>query len=1028
MTVPEMSIRRPVATLVVLAALFVLGAIALDRLPLAFMPATEERSLFVIAEYPGASPAAIERLIVRPLEDALSGMSGMIHMWSHCGDDGGRVHLSFAWRVDMPAARAEVRDRVERVRRELPQDLERVVISPSWDPRSTGESVVEARIASGRNLSSDYDLLDRKIVRPLVRIPGVASVILDGVNPREVRINLRQEALRRFNLDPRRVLRSLRDNGEDRSLGVVREGEQRFLLRAPAAVKGLAAIADLPIIGTALTVADVADITFAEAPREYGRHLDGAFAIALEVVKEPSANAVEVTRAVRARLDSMAEDSELEGINVLVWHDQGEEITKTIRDLEQTGIMGAVLASIVLFLFLRSVPATLVAVACIPLSLLVACGVVWLQGRTLNTLTLLGLIVGVGMLVDNAVVVMENVHRYQEKGLESRGASLLGAREVSLAVIAATLTSVIVFSPLLFNKPTMMNVILKELAMTVCATLLASLLVSQTLIPIAASRMATYAPGADRAKLPMARLQRAYARAMRLTLRHLWLAPLLGVAVLASAIYPFQHIEKNFETNQSEMFVGIQYNISEPLSLDEKEILVNAVETQLRPHQSELEVKSIYSFWSAGFTTTRLYMTDGHNNEAQMATVRSRLPELLPQIPGLQLEVMDSTPFWQRNRGKRITAQLVGPDSEALADLAAEGRRLIEAIPGFTNAYTSTEGGSLEIHTRVDRERARAYGIAVEQPAEVLSLTLRGRDLPVLTTPSGDVRVRLVLEDGAIRGLDDLKSVALLRASLAPVPVETVATFGVVKSAEGIQRDDKVTGVWVGARFEEGTKEERTKQLQDALSTIALPPGFQWDFLSFASQREESQREFLTNLALALGLVFAVMAALFESMRQALSLMVALPFAVAGAFWALYATGTDFDQPASVGLLLLLGIVVNNGIVMIEHINHYRRRGMDRPAAMIRGGAERLRPILMTALTTLIGLVPMAVQQPSLGGIYYYSLALVIMGGLTISTILTALLLPATVCIAEDLPAWARRRIQGAGRRLSRPWRPATGT
>jgi HAE1 family hydrophobic/amphiphilic exporter-1 len=282
--------------------------------------------------------------------------------------------------------------------------------------------------------------------------------------------------------------------------------------------------------------------------------------------------------------------------------------------------------------------------------------------------------------------------------------------------------------------------------------------------------------------------------------------------------------------------------------------------------------------------------------------------------------------------------------------------------------------------------------------------------------------MNLTLDEQDQESLEQLRSLPLLQAGVAggggfrartgaqaTIPLSTVADFSVVRGPEDIARDNRVTGVWVGGRYDEGVQEEWVKKCEAALDEIELPYGYEWEHHLFQHDRRESQMEFLVNLGLALGLIFAVMAALFESSRQAVSLMVALPFAIAGAAWTLYLTGTDFDQPASIGLFLLLGIVVNNGIVMISHINHYRGKGMPRREAMLLGGRERLRPILMTAITTLLGLLPMVIQKPSLAGVYYYSMALVIMGGLAISTVLTTVLLPTTVCITEDLLGWAGR-------------------
>jgi HAE1 family hydrophobic/amphiphilic exporter-1 len=406
--------------------------------------------------------------------------------------------------------------------------------------------------------------------------------------------------------------------------------------------------------------------------------------------------------------------------------------------------------------------------------------------------------------------------------------------------------------------------------------------------------------------------------------------------------------------------------------------------------------------------------------------VRRKLREIAPKIPGVRLEVQDSGRFWERNAGKRIGFRLSGPDTEVLTELALEAKRRLEQLEGLLDFYTTAEGGRFELQTRVDRDLAREYRVGVAQAADVVDYTFRGRQLARYRGREAveEVEMSLTLDEQERESIEQLKSLPLVQGGSRErrsIPLATVADFAVVRGPEDIQRDDRVTGVWVGARFEEGTEEEHVARCKAALDEIPLPYGYRWDHQQFMRPEEESQAEFLTTLLLALGLIFAVMASLFESVRQALSLMVSLPFAVAGAAWTLYLTGTDFDQPASVGLLLLLGIVVNNGIVMIAHINDYRRRGLPREEAMVRGGRERLRPVIMTALTTLLGLLPMAVQRPSLAGVYYYSMALVIMGGLLISTILTTLLLPTTVCLTEDalgavarLGRWSARSVRGA--------------
>ncbi len=1013
MTLPEIAIKRPVTTLMVLVSIVVLGAVALTRLPLAFMPDIVEPELFVHLPYENASPEQVERMVVRPVEDAVGGVKGLQSMWSNCSGDGGRIRLGFTWETDMHLARVEVWERIDRIRGDLPEDLGDIQVSTNWDSRDADQPVMEARLSSPRDLSESYDLLERKIIRPLERVPGVAQVRLDGVNPREVRINLRVADLELHGIDVRDVSRILRGGNFDQSLGRVVNGDSRWTLRTVGTLATVEQIANLPLRADGLKLSAVADVVYQEPPLEYGRHLDGDFAIGVTVAQESRANSVEVCDGLQAAVARMAADPELEGVNFLVWFSQGDEIRQTLRDLSFTGIFGSILAGIVLFMFLRRMATTLVAVACIPFSLIVTCGVIWAQGHSLNTLTLLGLIVGIGMLVDNAVVVMENIFRHREMGEDRRTAALEGSKEVSVAVVAATLTSVIVFVPLIFNKPSEMNLYLKELGVTVCLTLLASLFISQTLIPLATSWYIKSEPR-PKGRL-MLGLEDRYQALLAFGLRRWWLSPLIGLAVIASAIYPFRHIDMNFDTSRTELFVQISYEISEEMSLERKQALVTEVEGLIEPHREELLTRSIYSFWNDGWVMTRIYLLEGEANDENFAMVRARLREILPELPGVKLQVQESGQGWRRHEGRdRVAFQIVGDDTALLMNLAEQAIEELQAIPGLVDVQTRHAEAQQELHIEPDRDLASRYAVTPDQVSQVVGLTFRGRRLQRFRTADGEREMRLTLDEQQTESLDQLQNLKLQTGDGQDVPLAAVARLNQKPGREEIQRDNRLTSVWVTARYEQGTREDYTPQVEAALAGMEFPYGYSWTFGAWEQRQQEQSKEFLTNLLLALLLVFAVMAGLFESVRQALALMISLPFALAGAAWTLHLTGTGFDQPAAIGLLLLIGIVVNNGIVMLEHINQYRRGGMERTEAMLRGGRERLRPILMTALTTLIGLVPIVVQKPSLGGVYYYSMALVIMGGLAVSAFLTSVLLPTTAALSEDIFSW----LGGLPRRL----------
>ncbi|MCK4776311.1 MAG: efflux RND transporter permease subunit, partial [Candidatus Krumholzibacteria bacterium] len=619
-------------------------------------------------------------------------------------------------------------------------------------------------------------------------------------------------------------------------------------------------------------------------------------------------------------------------------------------------------------------------------------------------------------------VVMENIFRHQEMGDDQKKAARLGAKEVSTAVTAATLTSVIVFLPLIYNKPSEMNIYLKELAITVCLTLLASLFISQTLIPMATSWFIKTRPR-PRSRV-MTWAEDKYENILRSMLRRRWLTPVIGLVVVASAAWPFIKVDKNFDASQSEMFVQVRYDFSEEPSLETKEDYVTKVEAVLEPYRDEFRARSIYSFWSDRWTLTRVYLHEGQANEENITDVRRRLREVLPEYAGLKLEVMENRQFWRHDRGKRVAFQLVGEDSEVLRDLAEEAKERLAAIPGLVDPSSSNEEGGQEIHVELDRELAFRFGVMPTQPAEVVGLTFRGRRLQRFRTEDGEREMRLTLDEKESETVSQLRNLPVWTDEGEKIPLASMAAFHERLGAENIHRDNRLTSVWVGARYEEGTREQYMGPVQEAMKGMDFPYGYSWTFGKWEERRREKSMEFLVNLLLALLLVFAVMASLFESPTQAVALMVALPFAVSGAFWTLWFTGTDFDNPAAVGLLLLIGIVVNNGIVMLEHVNSYRRQGMARYDAMIKGGRERLRPILMTAITTLVSLVPIAVQKPSLGGVYYYSMALVIMGGLLVSTFLTSVLLPTTTTILEDTQGWIRRKLSTLVRRKKLAPRP----
>lgn len=1014
MTLPELAVRRPVATSMALVLVLVFGIIAALKIPLAYMPNYEQKRLHILVDYRNASAKAAERLILKPIEDAVASLNGLRYIYASAGRRGPQVSLNFYPHANIDELKAEVQDRIDRIRDQLPDDIDRIQISSQgrWD--DSAEIIMEARIASGRDLSKNYQLLEQKIIRPLQRIPGIAFVDLDGVNPREIRINLDLTALKRHQIDARTVRQILENNNKNYQIGALKDGKHVVLVRAHGAFDNLEAIRNFPLRSD-LRLADLADITFREPPLEYGRHLDGEFAVSLKIGKEASANTITVTDAIHEQIRKLELDPALHGINFLVWLDQGDVIKNTIDDLKQTGLSGALLAAIVLFFFLRQIGATLIAVLCIPFSIVSAVGVHWFMGRELDTITLLGLIVGIGMLVDNAVVVIESIDRYQRKGFSNRAAAILGAREVSIAVIAATATSLIVFLPLLFTAPSEFNFQIKYLATILSITLLASLIISQTLIPVAMQTTNHRPPTESRIMLW---LERRYKRLLSVSLNYPRSTILIALAIFLTGLFPITRIEYMLDSPPQESYAQINVRFTDPLALEEKAKVLADLEQRFEVLREPHHLDAIYSWWSSGFSIIRLYLKADYQDEKSLRELRKAIPDLLPDLAGVQLSVAGPGRFWQRNRGKRIGFEIIGNDTTALENIAEEAKEKFEDIPGLYNISTSARGNEFELELRLRDEQLASYGLRPFDAANLVDMTFRGRMLTKYIGPDGEVDTRLVLDEQDSATVDTLNQLTVANPDGDKIQIGAVSDLSQVPSLRRIERINKAAKLFIGGSYEDGNREQYMEQMKLVANSIQLPDGYRWDFSPNRGHIQEANREYLLNVALALLLIFAIMASLFESKRQALALMIALPFAFAGAFWCLYLFNVTFDKAASIALLLLLGIVVNNGIVMVAHINSYRHQGMERIAAMLQGGQERLRPIIMTALTTLVGLVPIAIDKPALSGIYYYSMAYVIIGGLLFSTILTTLVLPAALCLVEDFIEASKRRLVSVFQRL----------
>jgi HAE1 family hydrophobic/amphiphilic exporter-1 len=1000
----EQPIRRPVATCMLLICMMVLGVVALFRLPLDAMPIIVEPEIDIEVPYPGNHPLEALQSVGQPIEEEVATIPGLAHVDTVSRSGEVRVEAQFDWSANVDLKKVEVHEAVERARPQLPEDVEHIRIEPDLESPAGG-AVLQGRISAARDLSESWELLDRRIRRPLERVAGVASVELYGVEPQEVRIDIDLAALQRHGIEPGELLDTLQSANVDVDLGAVRGDLLRYDVRALARFRDVEQIRQLPVGRAGLRVRDVASVTLEEPILDYGRHLDRRFAIGIDVFKEPSANTVETVDELMARIDEIREDPRLEGITLLVWYDAAQEIRSALSGLRNAGLFGGLLAVAVLFAFLRRIRTTAVIAVAIPFSLLATCGAMYLVGSDLNVLTLLGLMLGVGMLVDNAVVVLENIHRKEGQGLRPFDAARIGVREVAMAVLAATATTIIVWSWLFVAERNPMTIYMMQVALTICLAVVCSLIVSVTFIPLAAAR---FAPKRDiQPGFLITNVVSRYRRLLAWTLRHRVLS--LGVLLLlgASTVIPFMRIEKTGgEPRSQQRNVRISYEIFKPSTKEVMEEIVDQVESAIAAERDELRYESLYSYFNeGGYAATSVYLPRERASQEEIERLRDRLQELLPTIAGVKLTLGERE--WWRRRGDsegRVPIRLTGDDAEYLEEVAAEVEERMRGLPGVADVWGPSVRGSQEARVRVDPERARALGVSANQVAEAVGFAFRGQRLRRFESSAGELSMIVGLPEEAKPGLDSLRTLPIPRAGES-IPLESVATVELARTPNWIRRVDRETSTVVTVEFsdEELTTSEAQERVRAAMSAFPLPEGYGWDFGRWGRQRDEGLATMANGVTLALIVVVLLMAALFESFSQPVAILITLPMAFTGAFWSLWLGGFPLDVIAFMGVIILIGIVVNNGIVMVDHVNTLRKQGRERTEALLEGCGDRFRPVLMTAVTTLFGLLPLALSDFTVVGVYIDSMAVAVAGGLATSTLFTLIGLPVWYTTIEDL-------------------------
>jgi hydrophobic/amphiphilic exporter-1 (mainly G- bacteria), HAE1 family len=1016
MSLPKLAVRRPVTTGMLILSVIVAGLISLDRISLDLWPTFERPVLRVTVPYPNASPSEVERRIVRPLEEELGTVRRLESIRSTAGQNQARIELEFMAGTDMDLAALEVRERAEIARRSLPSDVDRI------DMRrfaSDAQPVLRGALAWDGDPGRLSELIERRVEPAILQVPGVAAVEFSGLEQREVTIELDQDRMRSANVTVGEINQALARGNQDVSAGEVELAGSRFLVRAEGQLRRVEDIERLPIGRNGVLLGDVADVRYDFPERDFFFRLNGTNARQLQVFKDSDANIVEVSRAVQATLADLQTQPGLEGIGFRFWQDQSQGILEALRSLAMAGLIGGALAMVILFAFLRRFTPTLIVGAAIPVSLIFTIAILYVTGATINVITLSGLMLAVGMLIDNAVVVVENIFRHREKGDEAIEAAVTGASEVALAVVAGTLTTIIVFAPLFFMTPNMMGTQLREFGMSISFAMIASLGVAFTLVPLLAVWLL-------RGKMPkegrvFGALSRGYRRFLDRILDHRIATAMVALGVFAAGGYVLYSLPMELMPEEDQRFIRLTVNTPRSMTFEERDALFAGVEQLLLANREELEIENVSAFSGASWNSVMLSLKSyGDGAQLSAAEISERIQEQLPVVPGVE---------WRQRRswgaGGRVQVRLIGESTDMLAALAEQVEwRLGNEVAGLVNLENSLQAGNEEVRIRVDRQAAERQGLTSADVAQAVSGALRGSVSTRFRTGDREVDILAQLREEDRVSIGQLGNLAIGTPDGQNIPLATVADLQVVGGPQDISRENRRTSVTVTGEIASGSNREAAlSEVQEVMREIELPMGYTWDLGRQFREEQQQFGEMGFAAILALILIYILLAALFESLLLPVIIYFSIFFAAPGLGIVFLLTGTSLSILSFLGILITVGIVVNNSIVMIDLVNQMRARGMSRREALLNGCQARMRPVLMTSLTTLMGMVPMAFLAGEGMGQMFAPIGRAVIGGLTTSMILTLTLTPVLYAWIDDIGVWAaevwgRARAVAAGQGL----------
>jgi HAE1 family hydrophobic/amphiphilic exporter-1 len=1013
---PRLSYDHPVSVLMMFLASMVVGIIAWSRISVQMMPdGFEPAFLYVGMDYFNASPAEVDEKVVRIVEAELATVPGLSRMESDAEMGEAGFSLEFHSSVDMDVTYNTVVDRIERAMPDLPTEVERYFVY-KFNPND--QPVIWLGASLPPTVEDPYEVLQRVVLPRLERLPGVAAVDLWGAPQTIMRIDYDREKLFAYGINLGELQGRISRDNLQMSGGEIEDRGEKRLVRSLARFEGPEAYTSYPVKGD-LRLRDIAWVGMGKPLESSIQRINGQTAAAMGVRKDANANTVDVAKSIRETLEALEADPRVQGAKFHVFFDQGELIQESMDELGKSALEGGLFAVFILFVFLREWRMTALIALSIPFSLLLTVGVMYFIGDTLNLLALMGLMLSVGMVVDNVIVVVEVIYGHRGQGANARDAAIEGTAEVVLPITLSTMTSSVVFLPvILMSGNAAIGFFMGVLGRPVIIAHVASLVVALIFAPLATRYIGATHIREDPRWLKW--LSGLYRRTLVRTLRHPADSAMAMAALMLltfTVAIPGIQCSTSDEGNLNDFVV--RFDLPPQASLPERDEIAKKFEAVVAAHKEEWGVRVYRIRLGADDAMGRLNITlvdDGPmDREAVMEAAKEKLPN---DIPGVGIAL-----GWEGQTGgseQTLALSVYGEDMPLLYALSGEVARRLVGTPGIIDVHEDVENqGADEIRLAPDSAALERYGLSPQDVGQTVAFAMRGTRLPPLISGRREIPVQTViaLEDRETLGaLLDFGLWSPTKQQVVPVRAVTDHTIG--KSPQSIHRLDSRTSLGITLDLAPDANIMTVlPEIEARLADMAFPRGYGWTDGDASMKQQEEDAALGFALLLSVTFVFLIMGMLFESFVLPLAVITTVPMAMFGAVWFLWATSTPMDTMAGVGLVILVGIIVNNGIVLVDHISILRHEGMPREEALLEAGTRRLRPILMTALTAICGLIPMAFGSSGFIGIPYAPLGRAVLGGLVAGTVLTLLFVP--ICYA-----WLDDWREGAGR----AFRVARGT